>query len=366
MSHDPVGVIDRHVATGAVAGAGLAVWKNGAVVLEHYAGHAAPQLPAGADVLWPVASISKLYTAATIMRLVEDGVLTLNTPLHLLLPRFSGGGREHMRLRHLLTHTAGFIYESPQMEARLAAHTTREALEAEALQSDLLFTPGTRLSYADYNYLIAGHVAEVASERSLPDLVRMLVLDPARLHDTFLPPPTKQHRRLAIVRGALGEGTDADMYNSIYGRGLAHPAFGACATTVDLVRFGSMFMPGGERFLSEGAVRAMTTDQTGGVPGAHPSMSGYATDVQVPWAIGFALQTGRLPGLYCDLSSTRTFGHGGASGCVLVCDPDAGLVVAVTTNTHLRTGRDAWTRRMQSIVNCTFAALGGPPRMTSA
>jgi CubicO group peptidase (beta-lactamase class C family) len=120
-----------------------------------------------------------------------------------------------------------------------------------------------------------------------------------------------------------------------------------------------MFMPGGERFLSEGAVRAMTTDQTGGVPGVHPSMGGYASDVQVPWGIGFALQTSRLPGLYCDLSSTRTFGHGGASGCVLVCDPDAGLVVAVTTNTHLRTGREAWTRRMQSIVNCTFAALGG-------
>jgi CubicO group peptidase (beta-lactamase class C family) len=85
-------------------------------------------------------------------------------------------------------------------------------------------------------------------------------------------------------------------------------------------------------------------------------MQGYATDVRVPWGVGFALQTSQLPGLYSDLSSPCTFGHGGASGCVLVCDPDCGVVVAVTTNTHLRTGREPWTRRLQSIVNSVFAA----------
>ena len=68
-----------------------------------------------------------------------------------------------------------------------------------------------------------------------------------------------------------------------------------------------------------------------------------------------ALQTERVPGLYSDVSSFRTFGHGGASGCVLVCDPDIGTVVAVTTNTHLRTGREAWTRRVQQIVNSVLA-----------
>ena len=160
---------------------------------------------------------------------------------------------------------------------------------------------------------------------------------------------------MALIRGSLAEGTDGDMYNSAYGRDLAHPAFGVCATTPDLARFGSMFMPGGPRFLSEGAVRAMTTDQTGRVPGIHPSMKGYAADVRVPWAIGFALQTERVPGLYSDLSSFQTFGHGGASGCALVCDPTCGVVVSVTTNTHLREGREPWTRRIQSIVNAVFA-----------
>jgi CubicO group peptidase (beta-lactamase class C family) len=349
-------VLERHVHDAEIAGAGLVAWKHGQIVAEHYAGAAAPRLDAGSDVLWPIASISKVYTAAMIMRLVEDGVLTLNTLIQHVLPEFTGDGREEVRLRHLLTHTAGLIYESPDMEARLEAHAPLGDLIVEALRQQLLFRPGTEIRYADYNYLVAGHVAEVAAGVPFAQLVRTLVMEPAGLDHTFLPPRSEDEHRIAIVRGAPAEGTAGDMYNSPYARALAHPAFGVYATTADLARFGSMFMPGGPRFLTEGSVRAMTTDRTGGVTGTHPSMKGYAPDVRVAWGIGFALQTERVPGLYSDLSSFRTFGHGGASGCTLVCDPECGLVVAVTTNTHLRTGREQWTRRMQSMVNCVFAA----------
>jgi CubicO group peptidase (beta-lactamase class C family) len=357
FGHHAIRVLQQHIAAEAFTGAGLAVWRHGEMVLEHYAGSAAYRLAAGPDILWPVASISKVYTAAAIMRLVEEGVLTLSTPVHLLLPDFKGHWRDEMRLRHLLTHTAGFIYEPPQMEERLAARTPLPHLVNEALASALVFRPGTALRYADNNYLVAGRLAEVATGESLPDIVRGRVLDAAGLSQTFFPPGPLHDSRIAVVRGVAADATDGSMYNSRYARALAHPAFGVVATTIDLARFGSMFMPGGPRFLSEGSVQAMTTDQTGGVPGVHPSMQGYAADVRVPWAIGFALQSAHLPGLYSDLSSPRTFGHGGASGCVIVCDPECGVVVALTTNTHLRTGREPWTRRIQSIVNCVFAEV---------
>jgi CubicO group peptidase (beta-lactamase class C family) len=356
----PVRLLERHVHDGAFAGAALVVWKDGTIVTEAYVGDAAPQRATDPDVLWPVASISKVYTAAAIMRLVEEGVLTLSTPVCLVLPDFTGGGRQEMRVRHLLTHTAGFMYESPEMEARLAARTPMRSLIAEALRSPLLFAPGTELRYADYNYLIAAHVAESAAGRPFVDLMRTLVLEPAGLAETFFPPRAENSERIAIVRGVPAEGSAGEMYNSDYARTLAHPAFGIFATARDLNRFGTMFMPGGPRFLSDASVRAMTTDQTGGVPGTHPSMKGFAGDVKVPWAIGFALQTDRLPGLYSDLASSKTFGHGGASGCELVCDPEARTVIALTTNTHLRTGREAWTRRVQSVLNAVFASLSRP------
>jgi CubicO group peptidase (beta-lactamase class C family) len=59
--------IERFVSDGVTDAAALAVAVNGEPVAEWYAGDARPELAAGSDVLWPLASISKLYTAATIM-----------------------------------------------------------------------------------------------------------------------------------------------------------------------------------------------------------------------------------------------------------------------------------------------------------
>jgi CubicO group peptidase (beta-lactamase class C family) len=348
-------LIERYLVQGAFAGAAVIAAREGEVLVEHYAGEAAPGLAAGPATLWPIASISKVYTAATLMRLVELGEITLNTPAHQLLPGFTGEGREDVRLRHLLTHTSGMIYESPEMEARLAAQLPLDALVAEALAAPLQFTPGTAVSYADYNSLLAGQLAERATHTPLPELMRALLLAPMGLGATFFPPAPDA--ATAQVRGVLAEGSDGAMYNSRHALGLAHPAFGVVASARDLLRFALHFMPGGPRVHAEATVRAMTRDQTGGVPGIHPSLRGFGASAHIPWGLGWALQTADVPALFSELLSFRTFGHGGASGCQLVADPEQGLVVAVLTNTHLRTGRERWYARLQSLINCAVASM---------
>ena len=141
---DVVAIVDRQVARGCFAGAALAVLRGEELLLEHVAGNAGPGLPAGPDVLWPLASISKLYTAATVMRLVELGELTVNTPVWQVLPEMTGDGREDMRVRHLITHTSGLPYESPEMGTRLAAHASTDELIDEAYRAPLLFPPGAK------------------------------------------------------------------------------------------------------------------------------------------------------------------------------------------------------------------------------
>ena len=351
-------LVDRHVREGAFAGAAVVAARAGRVTLEHYAGEAAPALPASARVLWPVASISKVFTAAALLRLVEKGTLTLNQPVGDVLTLFRSEEREEVRLRHLLTHTSGLIYESPQMEDRLRAHTSLAEMEDEAYRTTLLFQPGTGFAYADYNYLLAGRMAEVATGSSLASLLQILVLQPAGLLDTHFPPPPAEYGRIAKVRGVAAEGSPGAMYNSAYALALAHPAFGVVASATDLVRFGMLFAPNGPRIHAEATVRAMTTDQTGGVPGSHPSLTGLGERATIPWGLGFAIQNASVPALFSDLASFGTFGHGGASGCQLVVDPEADLVVGVLTNTHLRTGRERWRARLQAIVNAVFAEAG--------
>lgn len=348
-------LIDRYINKGQFAGAAVIASKDGVCKIEHYAGNAAPNLAAGPDVLWPVASISKVFSVSMVMRLVEQGELTLNTPVHHVLPRFSGDGRERVRLRHLLTHTSGLIYESPEMEARLIAQTPMSALIDEAMTAPLLFAPGSSLAYADYNTLLAGRMAEVVMGRSFADLVREWVIEPMNLRDTFMPPPANELGRIAKVRAVMAEGTDGAMYNSAYALGLGHPAFGTVTTARDLLQFAKHFAPNGPRIHSEATIRAMTTDQAGGVLGQHISLSGTPPNGRVPWGLGWGLQTIDTPTLFCDLASHRTFGHGGASGCQLVIDPVENIVIAVFSNTHVRIGRDVWYQHLQSMINACYA-----------
>jgi CubicO group peptidase (beta-lactamase class C family) len=347
-------LLERHIHEDGFAGGALIATRGSEIVLESYAGLAAPTRPSSADTLWPLASISKVYTVAAIMRLVELGGLTLNTLASGVIPQFTGDGRETIRLRHLVTHTSGLIYESPEMDARLAAQTPFAELLEEAYRAPLLFTPGTSLSYADYNTLIAGRVAELVTGTPLPDLVKTLILEPMGLRDTYFPTPPDQDARVAEVRGVMAEGTPGAMYNSRYARGLPHPAFAVTATARDTARFLLHFAPTGPRVLSEVTVRAMTRNQTGLVTGIHPSVKGYDTTASMPWGIGWALQTESLPALQCELASFRTFGHGGASGCQVFVDPETDISVGVFSNSHLRLGREAWYRRLQSVMNLAY------------
>jgi CubicO group peptidase (beta-lactamase class C family) len=350
-------IVQRHIDEGGFTGAAVIGARRGRILLEYYAGNAGPGLPSSENVLWPIASISKMYAVSAIMRLIENGEITLNTLASNVLPEFTGDGREEIRLRHLLTHTSGLIYESPEMEARLLAQVPLPELIAEAMHAPLKFKPGSSLAYADYNTLIAGRMAEVVTGKSLPNLVADLVLEPMHLHDTFFPTPAEQDARVATVRGVTAEGTTGAMYNSRHARGLAHPAFAVTSTARDLLRFASHFALHGPRIHSSATIRAMTENQTGVVTGIHPSMKGYDETAPMPWGLGWALQTEWTPALLCELASFKTFGHGGASGCELLIDPVQDVTLAVITNTHLLTGREAWYRRLQSIINVAFTAL---------
>ena len=348
-------IVDRNIAIGAFDGAALAVLRGRESVFERFAGNAGPGLPAGPSVLWPLASITKLYTAAAVMRLVELGQVTVNTPVWQIQPSFTGDGREDVRVRHLLTHTSGLPYESPEMAARLAAHMTVDELIDEGYAAPLLFAPGTGFQYSDYAYGLAGRVAETVAGAPYREVVRSFVLEPMGLADTFMLPADGGVERIAFVRGVFNDGTDGAMYNSAYGRSLAHPAFSAVSTLADVVRFLRHFAPGGPRVLAEATVRAMTSLQTASAPGEHPLLDGFPNGARTPWGFGFALQTEEAPAVFSELASFSTFGHPGASGCQILVDPVADLLVVLLTNTHILTGRDTWLRRQQEIVNACFA-----------
>lgn len=351
-------LINNYINNNEFSGAALAVSYRGKQVIEHYAGFAAPDLPSGPNVLWTLASISKLYTAAMVMRLVEEGMMTLNMRVCDVIPQFIGGYREEIRLRHLLTHTSGLIYESPQMEERLKAHTPLDELMREAYSAPLLFRPGTQQLYGDYNFLIAAAMAQTIMNTPFPQLVQEQVLEPAGLNNTFMPPPPSEYGRINKTKGVQAEGTDGAMYNSAYGLSLAHPAFGTVATVNDLMRFGMLFSPSGMPIHNRHTLHAMTTDHTGGsTPGGDIFLAGLHPNTPIPWGLGFFLQTPQLTSMMSDLAPIGSFGHGGATGATLIIDPVNDIVIAFVSNAHVSLGLERWRFRLDTICNSVYGAI---------
>jgi CubicO group peptidase (beta-lactamase class C family) len=314
------------VEQGGVNGAGIAIAVQGEPVFEYFQGEAAPGVAASGETLWPLASISKAYTAAAIMSLLEEGQLGMWSQPGVVFPEFQGGGREEIRLRHLLTHTSG-IPMGPANDSELtAAEATLEERVAHAYTDPLLFAPGTGQSYSDTGYALAGLVAAKVAGVSFPELVRTRVLEPAGLDDTFLVLPEEQRPRVAKIAGAPGTEADMESYSSAYGTRLGHPSYSMMATVSDLLRFLLHFDPhSDQRFLSKTGIRTMSTDQTGSY---HSEAAGYPIS---KWGAGFQLQSGWGS---TGLGPSESFGHMGGTGCIGWIDPVDAVTVAFVSNQH--------------------------------
>lgn len=344
--------VEGLVASDRAAAAGLAIAIDGQPVFQYLTGEARPGVPATPATLWPVASISKLYTASAVMSLVEDGALALRTRVCDVFPDFQGDGRDKITLRQLLTHTSGVPYEPADLSELSAAGASLEELVAHAWTDPLLFEPGTGQTYSDTGLALAGLMAAKVTGLSFPDLIRTRVLEPAGLSETFMPPPLELLDTVATVRGSLGEGTPWAHYNTPYGLGTAHPSWGTVASLPDLLRFILHFDPSSPRRLhSEAALAAMTRDQTGGL--LLGETAPLPDRVIPPWGAGFMLR-GRFdtPGI----ASPESYGHMGATGCVAWVDPRWRVSLAFVSNSHIRRGYDEVLSRLESAINVALSA----------
>ena len=159
-----------------IPGLGIAIVDHGKVILARGYGYANVEhnAPVTVDTVFQSASVGKQFTAAAAMLLVEDGRLSLDDPVTRYLPE-APPAWSAIRIRHLLTHTAGI--PDYRTEA-LAADMRRSYSEQEMVQmvcaSKLEFPPGERFSYSNPGYLLLGviigrvaghHYSDVLGER---------------------------------------------------------------------------------------------------------------------------------------------------------------------------------------------------------
>jgi CubicO group peptidase (beta-lactamase class C family) len=143
-------------------------------------------LPVDENTLFRIGSITKTFTATTVMRLVEQGLLNLDAPVRTYLPDLTLADQDvaaHVTLRQLLDHSVGFLGEYYTDTGRGVDAINRYVAGMVAVPQ---LTPlGKVFAYNNAAIVIAGLVIEAVTGQSYEAVVRNLVVDPLGLDHTF-------------------------------------------------------------------------------------------------------------------------------------------------------------------------------------
>jgi D-alanyl-D-alanine carboxypeptidase len=168
------------LASTGVPSATVAVVTHGQLAYAQAYGSAKldPRVAATPDMRYGIGSISKQFTAATVLLLQQEGKLSLDDPVAKYIPGLTRGNE--VTIRQLLSHTSGYQdfwpqdYVPPAMEKTI----TPQAILDHWAKQPLDFEPGTRWQYSNTNFEIAALIVEKVSGKPFYQFVRARILDP--------------------------------------------------------------------------------------------------------------------------------------------------------------------------------------------
>lgn len=204
-----------------VIGASLVWIQNGAVAAHETAGviDRATNAPVTRDTIYHWASITKTFTAVAIMRLRDQGRLTLDDPIVDYVPELAAvhnphGSMRDITIRHLLSHSAGFRGGTWPWGGDKPWHPFEppgwEQVAAMLPYTEILFKPGTRYSYSNPGIVFLGRVIEKLSGEPFETYIDKELLRPLGMRDAFFDraPSSLRARRshsYALEGGAIVE-----------------------------------------------------------------------------------------------------------------------------------------------------------------
>ena len=317
---------DRGDVPGVVA---MAATREGPVYQADFGKRALPDGPRmTADTVCWIASMTKAITSMAAMRLVEQGKLSLDWPIGEVMPElaapqvlegFDAAGEPQLRparrpitLRHLITHTAGFVYGiwNPEMGRYMERTGVPGIISCQnaALMLPLVFDPGDRWDYG-INIDWVGKAVERASGQTLGDFFAEHIFGPIGMKDTAF---TLSSERRARLVGMHARGADGAL-GPIPFELPEEPEFqmgggGLYGTAADYLAFERVFLnrghANGRQVLRPETVQQMSENAIGGldVRLLKTAVPAYSNDAEFfpgmlkKWSLGFMISTEAVPG----------------------------------------------------------------------
>ena len=245
---------------GDVPGASLLVLRDGRPVVRASYGLAdlETHTPATPETNYRLASVSKQFTAASILLLAEDGRLTLDDRGHTWLPSLPKAA-ETVTIRHLLTHTSGLIDYEDVIPGNLAAQLhDADVLRLLETQDHTYFRPGTGYRYSNSGYALLALIVQRASGKTFAKFLRERIFQPLGMFNTVAHEEgvsTVNNRAFGYTQEAgRWSRTDQDPTSTVLGDG------GIYSSIDDLAKWDAALYDG--RLLQPSSLRAAFTSAT--------------------------------------------------------------------------------------------------------
>ncbi len=207
--------------------------------------HLESKVAAGADTMYSICSISKLFTSIAVMQQRDAGKLDLDDPVAKHLPWFRIKGAEAgsppVTVRGILTHSSGLPRESdfPYWTGPAYAFPPRDKVIERVGEQEMLYRSDLHYQYSNLGLSLAGEIAAATSGVPYAEYVRTRILDPIGLKDTETE-HLDEHRGARLASGYTAPRRDGSRARvpPYEVRGIA-PAAGFTSTVEDLGRFAS-------------------------------------------------------------------------------------------------------------------------------
>jgi CubicO group peptidase (beta-lactamase class C family) len=199
-------------------------------------------VPNRIDTKFNLGSMNKMFTAVAIAQLVERGKLSFDDPLSKFLPDFPDkASAEKIKIKHLLTHTAGlggYFSRAWNESSRASYRTVDDMIKRAAADEKLLFDPGTKWQYSNTGMLVLGKVIEKVTGQSYYDYVRENITRPAGMINTDCYELDKVNPNLAVGYDKQITDGGVSFANNIFSHVLrGGPQGGGYSTVEDLLKF---------------------------------------------------------------------------------------------------------------------------------
>jgi D-alanyl-D-alanine carboxypeptidase len=231
-----------------------------------------------------VASITKQFTAAAIMQLVEQNKINLEEPINEFLPsQYRSDKWEVVNIHHLLSHTSGIedyavTRDYYNVEKGFCLGNTVDGMIKEAMAKELEFPPGSKFTYSNIGYTLLGEIIQNITGEPYHRYLKEHVLEPLELNSSFIHTIDYEASSDEAIGYRWDDEQNQHVPDDIVSLPVTEPDGNLVTTLNDFLKWTNIYVEKEQPILEDPSIKKMTTpyieaDEVG--PYGNLDMYGY-------------------------------------------------------------------------------------------